>query len=400
MRNIIFSLFGSFAILIVLSSCGGAEAVSEAASAAGQAVTDATSNAAAQAVAVNAKAKANAIATIKGSFPGTDGQTIFLDELKLVSNELISNTKSNGTDGTFEFHVPSAGLYKVRSGSNNAFVIVRENDDVITMSGDATQLAKMQYLVDGSDATKEFLEFVKRATTTKVPREEIKSFLKNSKDPWVAALFAYQMLKPEAKFGEEIKIVRDRLQKEDLGSDITNNYSGFVSTVDRILERDRISVGRKAPDIDLDGPDGKKYKLSDLEGKVVLLDFWASWCKPCRIANPHVVGLYDKYNKKGFEVYSVSLDGVNSRVKRAMKDNPAGLKKQEAQQLTRWKAAIKQDKLRWPYHVSDLQSWQSAPAQLYRVSSIPQTFVLDRDGTIAGIGLRGGQLEAKIKELL
>ncbi|MCB0663759.1 MAG: TlpA family protein disulfide reductase, partial [Saprospiraceae bacterium] len=142
-----------------------------------------------------------------------------------------------------------------------------------------------------------------------------------------------------------------------------------------------IQVGMEAPDIKLPSPDGKYYALSDLKGKVVLLDFWASWCGPCRRENPNVVKVYDKYNSQGFEVFSVSLDRQNGKDK--------------------WISAIKADNLKWPYHVSDLQFWQSAPAQLYGVNSIPRTFLIDREGKIAAVNLRGAQaIEDALKKAL
>jgi thiol-disulfide isomerase/thioredoxin len=136
-------------------------------------------------------------------------------------------------------------------------------------------------------------------------------------------------------------------------------------------------IGSAPPDIDLSSPDGKNIKLSSLKGKVVLIDFWASWCGPCRRENPHVVKVYEKYKAKGFEVYSVSLD----------KDANA------------WKDAIQKDQLIWPSHVSDLQGWQSGAAKLYNVSAIPKTFLLDKSGKIVGKDLRGEQLEKKLVEI-
>lgn len=139
-----------------------------------------------------------------------------------------------------------------------------------------------------------------------------------------------------------------------------------------------IAIGEKAPDLNFPNPSGKNIALSSLKGKVVLLDFWASWCKPCRAENPNVVRLYNQYKDKGFTIYSYSLD----------KD------------MAKWKAAIEQDGLIWPYHTSDLKGWQAAGSALYNVRSIPQTFLIGRDGNIIDIGLRGYQLEQKLKELL
>ena len=133
-----------------------------------------------------------------------------------------------------------------------------------------------------------------------------------------------------------------------------------------------------APDISLPDPSGKNRKLSDLRGKVVLIDFWASWCGPCRRENPNVVRAYTKYKDKGFDIFSVSLDSDGGK----------------------WQAAIQQDNLTWKNHVSDLKGWQSAAAKQYGVTSIPHTILLGKDGKIVATHLRGGQLDAMLSELL
>ena len=136
--------------------------------------------------------------------------------------------------------------------------------------------------------------------------------------------------------------------------------------------------GSIAPELAFPNPDGQIMKLSDLRGKVVLLDFWASWCRPCRNANPGVVAIYNKYKDSGFDVFSVSLDRDKNS----------------------WKNAIAADKLDWPNHVSDLKQWASAAAALYGVHSIPTTYLIDKNGRIVAKNLHGAELENKIKELL
>jgi thiol-disulfide isomerase/thioredoxin len=137
-------------------------------------------------------------------------------------------------------------------------------------------------------------------------------------------------------------------------------------------------IGAKAPDIRLPGVSGDTVSLYPLKGELIIIDFWASWCGPCRRENPHKVSVYNEYKDKGLAIYSVSLD-----------NNEAN-----------WKNAINSDNLSWPDHVSELKGWQSVTSRLFGVSSIPANVILDADGKILAKNLRGQQLDDFISERL
>ncbi len=144
------------------------------------------------------------------------------------------------------------------------------------------------------------------------------------------------------------------------------------------------TIGKTLPDIALQNPEGETLKLSDLRGSIVLVDFWASWCRPCRRENPVVREAYSRFAQKkfdgasGFKIFSVSLDNNKSA----------------------WTEAISADSLYWSWHVSDLQGWRSTTARQMGVRSIPANFLIDQDGVILATNLRGLQLEQFLEKIV
>ncbi|SHN33493.1 TlpA disulfide reductase family protein [Chitinophaga sp. CF418] len=161
----------------------------------------------------------------------------------------------------------------------------------------------------------------------------------------------------------------EKIRKSDLGEEL----------LARILKVKKTQEGAPAPDFTQTDVNGKAVKLSDFKGKYVLLDFWASWCGPCRRENPNVVKAYNAYKDKGFTVLGVSLDKPGDRDK--------------------WLAAIEKDGLPWT-QVSDLKAWDNEAAKLYEVNAIPMNFLIDPNGKIIAKYLRGEALEATLKKLL
>lgn len=169
----------------------------------------------------------------------------------------------------------------------------------------------------------------------------------------------------------ELKSLVDGLQGDARNSVYTRELYDHIT----ILEK--VAVGQKFQDISLPDPDGGQMAISQVAGKgYLLIDFWASWCGPCRRENPNVVALYKQYHPKGFDILGISFD----------------------QSAEGWKKAIKDDQLEWS-HISDLKGWGSAAAKLYGVSSIPHTILLDPDGIIIAKNLRGEELEKKLEEI-
>lgn len=216
---------------------------------------------------------------------------------------------------------------------------------------------KQQEIVDKYEAAAQALEDQKLAYVDENPTSPVSAYIVNN-------TYRYKSL-------EEIK---EGMAKLDPSLHQSPYYIALNERADKL---ETVAVGKMAPDFTLNDTIGNPFTLSSLKGKYVLIDFWASWCGPCRGENPNVVKLYSEYKDKGFDILGVSLD----------------------QKKDAWLKAIADDGLTWN-HVSDLKGWQNEVAQLYAVSSIPHTVLLDKEGKIIAKNLRGEELEQKIAELL
>jgi thiol-disulfide isomerase/thioredoxin len=354
--------------------------------------------------------------TIDGVIKGGANQTIYLEKLNLRQVTVIDTGK---TDAAGKFHMSSnaeKGFYRLRIDNAHAWLMLLENKPY---QADLDYANMAEFKFKGAASNDEFQEANKAISQSQMQLQMINAAFKerqakgtsmdtlqmlatmvqsegakleasmkakaaSAKDVLVA-LYYTSFLRMD-KYPNENKLMVERLEKEMPNSTYAKEMREQFNTLGDQLKAQEMakkaesatSEGAIAPDLEFASPDGKKIKLSSLRGKIVLLDFWASWCGPCRRENPNVVAAYNKFKDKGFTIYSVSLD----------------------QDAGRWKGAIQQDGLAWPYHVSDLKGWQSEAAHIYGVNGIPAQFLLDKEGKIIGKNLRGEQLEEKLAEIL
>lgn len=332
---------------------------------------------------------------IKGDIEGAADLQVFIDKVIIgKANSVLSKSEIDGS-GSFELSFPEgleAGVYNLRIGAKRINLILDGSEGLISLQGNLGTLQNYDFQINGSGDSQAFANLMQSLIRQQIQSEDIRTFVDTTQNSLMGAFVAYRSLGPNGEFMDIHKAAQAKLASDYPDSEMSSEYGKFISAVERQYQarmaNERIKVGQPAPDIRLPGPNGKEYALSDLKGKVVLLDFWASWCGPCRRENPNVVEVYKKYKDDGFTVFSVSLDGLDSRTK-ARYGSEEQVEEMMERSKERWIGAIEQDNLIWDYHVSDLKKWESQPAAVYGVRGIPKAFLIDREGKIAEIGLRG-----------
>jgi thiol-disulfide isomerase/thioredoxin len=352
--------------------------------------------------------------TISGKIDGAANQKMYLEAQS--QNGVISIASGViAQDGSFEIkgNIAGFGLYQLRLGEipTNMILLTLVPNDHLKIKATSETFAKTpqasntswsknmtEYMVLLTDFRQKQAEIsanvgkyseeelMKKYTELQVDVEKfaLERMKADPANPFNLVLSTFAV--PSADFEswnrdnlEILRTVAEAMQEKFKGSPMADMLSRQVYDIEVAYDQyvANTSGTRPAPEIALNNPMGKEIRLSSLRGNYVLIDFWASWCAPCRQESPTVVKMYKKYKDRGFTVYSVSLD--NDRAK--------------------WMEAIEKDGLIWPNHVSDLLQWKSPMPQLYGFSGIPHTVLLNPEGNIIGTGLRGASLEQKLKEI-
>lgn len=363
-------------------------------------------------IVVVACGKKGGVRTIDITVEGAGGRTVYFDRFESNRPVRVDSVVLDA-NGHGRMSIPALPLDFYRLALDNDQMILALDSNESVSAETTLGMLSMPKAIKGSAHSEALHAFYKDAKKYDDERENVRAAIAAGND----SLMIKKLNALNAKFYEKckgfatehasspaaltalgkldmmrelplFKQVRDSLRKTMPGSGF---FAMFRDQVDRLEQQEitlkmqeeemkRLSnllpVGGPAPEIRQQTPEGGTAALSELRGKVVLIDFWASWCKPCRIENPNVKKVYAKYASKGFEILGVSLD----------RDQAA------------WVKAIKDDGLPWK-HVSDLGFWNNAAAQEYGVQGIPYTVLVDRDGNILAKGLRAQELDAKLAEI-
>ena len=360
--------------------------------------------------------------TISGEIKNANGEKLYLMELQSNNIVYLDSIPLNA-EGVFSFKgqtdIPK--FYALRLQPNNYLTLIVNPFDQIVVKTDGNNLAENS-IIEGSPESKKISDLRARLDETVQKLDSIgsyfssligtremnkvkdslaqlsrdiitehidytKNFILENPTSLVSLIALYQQIAPR-------KYVLNPVDDYDYFSFVDSSLLDIYPESDAVkslhtqmveINRQRnhsseinhtVGIGSLTPEIILPVPEGDTISLSSLKGKYVLIDFWASWCRPCRMENPNLLKNYKRYHEKGFEIFQVSLD-----------------KKKDA-----WIGAIESDQLNW-IHVSDLQFWNSPVAKMYFVQAIPANFLIDKKGIIIAKNLRGDALEAKLSEI-
>ncbi|MBC7486739.1 MAG: AhpC/TSA family protein [Cytophagaceae bacterium] len=347
---------------------------------------------------------------------GVTSGKLVVQQLRDKSWFTVDSTLNYKGSETFSVTSPEPDYFRVLDTANNYAIFILEPGKTITVEGDLKDMVKT-FKSSDSKVNNEYYDFQRKLSVVLIHEEEwVKkykefmqspatedsatyyvtlledmqnksdAFIKSYIDSIMPSFAVYTMtgyLRIEREFDYVYKLA-DRIKNEMPDSKYSRLFVGEISRMKAYKDEQaakeaqgKAAVGKQAPNFTLHDRSGKSISLSSLKGKYVLIDFWASWCGPCRAESPNMVKLYQKFKNKNFEILGVSLDGS-----------------EEA-----WNGAIEKDHLTW-LHVSDLMQWNSPVVSMYGIDGIPATVIVDPNGMIVAKNLRGEELMTKLDGLL
>ncbi len=290
----------------------------------------------------------------------------------------VDSTKVN-VFGSYKLstEVVLSDFYQLTADKKEGILLLLEGNEKVKIKS-GSSLKEKNYQISGSKDSELIQEFLSVKSNENVSKDSLKEYASQFVEKNASSLAVFIAL-------DEAKDIKKALEQAEKGIGKTHPNTMFHTSLMTALAsispakstNNKATVGQHAPEVNMPNPDGKIITIESLRGKVVLIDFWASWCGPCRRENPNVVKMYHKYKDQGFEVFSVSLDNNKGK----------------------WLQAIEKDQLSWPNHVSDLKGWGSVATTIYGFRGIPYTVLLDRQGKIIQTRLRGVALEKKLAEI-